>query len=110
MGERMVLLDDGKLNLAELERALADAALQIEGICSTGLALTRRYGFGGWPQVNAWVDTQGRIHVKLRLAARFGHDLAALSQQAQDTLARCAETWTQREIAPIDVRVRRVVV
>ena len=110
MGEYGVVLDGGKLNLAALERSIAEAVIGIEGVCATGPALLRRAGIVGWPRVDAWLDGTGQVHVKLRIAARIGHDLALLSAHVQDEITRRAAGLTGRDIAPVDVYVRRVVV
>lgn len=110
MGTSGIILDGGKLNLAALERAIADAALSIDGVCATGPGILRSAGILGWPRVDAWLDRQGQVHVKLRIAAKLGQDLVALSAHVQQEITRRAAGLTGREIAPIDVYVRRVVV
>ena len=109
MSQYGVILEGGKVNLAALERAIADAVLGIEGVCATGPSFLRRAGIAGWPRVDAWLDRRGQIHVKLRIAARIGQDLKLLSAHVQEEITRRAAGLTGRDVAPIDVYVRRVV-
>jgi len=104
-----VLRDDGKIDVAALEKSIADGALSVDGVCRYGGGLLRWIGIGGAPRARAWLDRRGRVHLRVGIAVQFGYDLRDLANRAQTTLAEQAARLTQRDVAPVKVKIVRIV-
>jgi len=104
-----VLLSDGKIDIASLERHLARRSLTVDGVCPTRNRLLRWLGLGGTPRVRAWTDGAGRIHLRAGIAAQFGYDVFDLAERVQQALRDQATRLTQRDVLGVQVRVVKVV-